>query len=95
MAEKRCSSCGNAPATQTTPTGRKLCPNCYRQLAELTGASVALIDGQGPVTAVAQGIATGQYAGALEADRAYQRRLRAKLAGTTGFWNRLWVRIVG
>ena len=95
MGENRCSECGSRSVTRKTATGRALCSNCYQRLAELTGAGAALVEGQSPATAVVQGIATGQYAGALETDRAYQRKLRSKLASTSGLWNRLWVRIVG
>jgi hypothetical protein len=54
-----------------------------------------MVQGEDVGSAVARAITTGHYAGAVAADRAYQRRLRAKLDRTEGFWRRLWVRVVG
>lgn len=89
-----CDQCSN-PSVSTTTSGRRLCEDCLRRFGTIAGAATALASGAGPVQAVATGLATGGYIGAVEADRAYQRDLKAKVAATEGFWRRMWVRIVG
>ena len=91
----RCVECGKAAASRTTTSGRQLCPDCFRRLGLATGAAVGLSEGQDAGSAIVQGVAAGQYAGAMASDREYQRRLHEKLATTEGFWRRLWVRVVG
>ncbi len=90
-----CTECGAHPAAHLTSSGRRLCPGCFRRLGAATGAAVGLTQGAEVGPAIVQGVATGQYAGAMAADREYQRGRRQKLAATEGFWRRLWVRVVG
>lgn len=90
-----CAECGGAGATHSTPSGRTLCDGCYRRLAQATGA-VAGLSGGGSVTdGVVTGMATGAYAGATDPEVDAIRARRAKLAATSGFWRRLYVRLVG
>lgn len=86
--------CGR-PGVHVLTSGRALCAACFQRLGQQTGAGSAMVQGEDVGSAVARAITTGHYAGAVAADRAYQRRLRAKLDRTEGFWRRLWVRVVG
>lgn len=94
MPTTTCDQCGNPTAGPAT-NGRRLCAGCLRKFGTIAGAATALASGQGPDQAIVVGIATGGYIGAVEADRVYQRDLKAKVAATDGFWRRMWVRIVG
>ncbi len=91
----RCSRCRRRGARHTTVSGRALCDRCYRDLATYAGAGTAMVDGASPGEAVGTGLAAGQWAGAVRDDAEAARRRRAKLAHTTGFWRRLWVRVWG
>ena len=90
-----CTQCGTRPGAHETVSGRLLCGDCYRRLAEFSGAGSAMVGGASPEQAVGTGLATGGWAGAADGETAALRRRRAKLAATEGFWSRLWVRVWG
>lgn len=90
-----CDECGGPGATHPTASGRVVCDGCYRLLAQLTGA-VAGLSGDGSVAdGVATGVAVGGFAGATDPEVDAIRGRRAKLAATSGFWRRLYVRVIG
>lgn len=91
----KCDECGKAGASHETVSGRSLCDGCYRRLAQATGAVVGLGDGGGLAGGVATGVSVGGFAGSTDAETEAIRARRAKLAATTGFWRRLYVRIIG
>lgn len=92
----RCDQCGRESSrAQTSVSGRGLCDGCYRQLAAFAGAASAMAAGAGVGEAIVTGVATRAYAGAFSGEAAAARARRAKLDATTGFWRRLWVRVVG
>lgn len=91
----RCTRCRRRGARHRTVSGRTLCDRCYRDLGRFAGAGSAMVDGAGPAEAVGTGLATGNWAGATDAEAAAHRRRREKLARTSGFWRRLWVRVWG
>jgi hypothetical protein len=95
MTSQRCDRCRAVPAPVLTTSGQRLCQACYRRLASVTGAAIALAEGQGVGTAIVDGIAAGGFADAVAGEAAAARRRRAKLAATTGFWRRIWVRVIG
>lgn len=90
-----CADCRKRRGTHTTVSGRALCEECYRDHAGFVGAGSAMVAGDDPLGSVATGMATRGWAGAFRGEAAAMRRRREKLARTTGFWRRLWVRIVG
>lgn len=91
----RCSACDRAPAPFTTVSGRRLCDSCHRRLVGLAGAGSAMVDGASTSQAVQTGIAAGGFHDAVRGEQDAARRRRAKLDATTGFWRRMWVRVVG
>ncbi len=91
----RCAQCGTGRATTESPTGRPLCEECRTRLTQLGAAGSATVAGESLPTAVGTGIAAGGWAGATEGEAAASAKRRAKLDATEGFWQRLWVRIVG
>ncbi|MGO0576103.1 hypothetical protein [Ornithinimicrobium panacihumi] len=76
-------------------TGRQLCPECYRDHAMYAGAGASMASGGGAGEAVVTGLGSKAYAGAVSGEAAAARQRRAKLERTSGFWRRLWVRVVG
>lgn len=90
-----CSECADRAGTHGTVSGRTLCDDCYRRLAQRSGAGSAMTSGASATEAVGTGLAAGGFAGAVDAETEALRRRRAKLAATTGFWRRLWVRVWG
>lgn len=91
----RCSQCLRDGANFQTISSRHLCDECRLQYAQFVGAGSAMVDGQDVMTAVGVGLATGRWAGSIEAELEASRRRKAKLDATTGFWRRLWVRVIG
>lgn len=92
----RCQECSRRVSTvHATVSGRQLCETCYRRLAAFTGAGAAMASGAGVGESVVTGASTRAYAGAFTGEASAARERRAKLDRTTGFWRRLWVRVVG
>lgn len=92
----RCDDCGR-PARKgaTTTTGRRLCEQCSRDLAAYAGAASAMVSGAGVGESLVTGVSTRAYAGAFTGEAEAARGRREKLDRTSGFWRRLWVRVVG
>lgn len=90
-----CAECGGVDATHPTPSGRNLCAGCYQRLAQATGAVMGLSGDGSVVDGVVTGMATGASAGATDPEVDAIRTRRAKLAATSGFWRRLYVRVIG
>lgn len=90
-----CDSCGRPDARHETVSSRHLCPGCHRTHITLAGAATSMSTGGGAPEAVGVGLAAGGFAGASDAEVDAIRERRRKLAGTSGFWRRLWVRLVG
>ena len=90
-----CDECGRPSAVHLTPSGRHLCDDCHRDLTFLAAAGSTFVGGVDVVESVATGFASRAYAGTADAEVEAIRARRAKLAATTGFWRRLWVRVVG
>ena len=92
----RCDQCGRSTRKGAqTATGRRLCQPCYRNLAAYAGAGAAMTSGAGVGESLVTGVSTRAYAGAFSGEAEAARERREKLDRTTGFWRRLWVRIVG
>lgn len=91
----QCDECGGTGAVHTTASGRVVCDDCYRRLAQLTGAVTGLSGGGSVADAVATGIAVGGFAGATDPEVDAIRARKTKLAATSGFWRRLYVRVIG
>lgn len=92
---RRCVECGEAGTARATPSGRVLCGDCLRRLTALAGAGGALAQQGSDTEVIVAGLAAGAFAGAMSGEAQAARQRAAKLARTTGFWRRLWVRIVG
>lgn len=90
-----CHQCRRRRAGHETLAGRRLCRECYRDLAAQAGAGSALVSGGGVGEAMVTGMATRAYAGAFTGEAQAARARRAKLDATQGRWRRLWVRVVG
>jgi hypothetical protein len=95
MRASQCDQCHRHPSRHATATGRRLCDQCYRDLAGATGAAFSLSQGESTTQAIVTGVAARHYAGAMDAARDHKHRQELKLAQTEGFWRRLWVRVVG
>ena len=89
-----CDTCGR-PAKHTTPSGRQLCDQHYREMAGLAGAATAMVAGQSAPTAVAAGIATSAFAGTMDAEAAREHALQQRIKDEPSFWRRMKLRIVG
>ncbi len=89
-----CDTCGR-PAKHTTPSGRQLCDQHYREMAGMAGAATAMVDGQPLPTAVATGIATSAFAGTMDAEAAREHALQQRIKDEPSFWRRMKLRIVG
>lgn len=63
--------------------------------AGLAGAGSSLVGGGDLSSAVGTGIASAGFSDAVAGEAEASRKRRAKLDATTGFWRRMWVRIVG
>ncbi|MGL5828012.1 MAG: hypothetical protein ACRC0L_00400, partial [Angustibacter sp.] len=91
---QECAECAK-PASHSTATSRMLCSECYRRFVGQAGAATALIQGGDPATAIVTGVAAQGHADSVAREAEYQEAHRTKLAKTSGFWRRAWVRIVG
>ncbi|MFC9769017.1 hypothetical protein [Rhodococcus jostii] len=76
-------------------TSRKKKADANRDAAGLAGYLQARSEGVSQTDSVAGLYGARTYSGAMEAERIASQLRREKLANTTGFWPRLWVRIVG
>ena len=90
-----CTECGAAAGPHTTMSGRQLCDDCHRRLVGMAGAGTAVAGGAGLGEAMTTGFGAAAYANAVNEERTAGQKRRDKLAGTRGFWRRLWVRVVG
>jgi hypothetical protein len=90
-----CQQCRRRRPRHETLAGRRLCQDCFRDLAAYAGAGSAIVSGGGAGEALVTGMATRAYAGAFTGEARAARARRAKLDATQGRWRRLWVRVVG
>lgn len=72
-----------------------LCGDCFERLGAMGGGGVAVGQGGSMFDGIVGGVAAGKFPRAAATERQAAEKRRAKLARTTGFWRRLWVRIVG
>lgn len=89
-----CENCA-AEATRESISGRRLCHDCYAMIVGGTAAGSAIAGGAGLGQAATTGFGAKGYAGAFLDEAEASRVRREKLAATSGFWRRLWVRVVG
>ncbi|MBD8606587.1 hypothetical protein IFT73_06940 [Aeromicrobium sp. CFBP 8757] len=89
-----CAECGVRRASKVSPTGRPLCEQCFATLTGLAAAAGSIGSGNGS-GAVGDAIGAASFAGAGAHEDARRAERRRRLAEASGFWRRLWIRLIG